>query len=62
MADNLNEFIDLIYQGRHEQVPAAQMQIIGKALLLERQGQTPTQIAKELNLKPAEVRQIVVRA
>ena len=59
---NLNEFVDLIYQGRHEQVPAAQMQLIGRALLLQRRGKTATQIAKELNLEPAEVREVVLRA
>ncbi len=61
MTNNLNEFIDRIYQGQHEQVPVEQMQIIGRALLLERQGQTATQIAKELNLEPAEVREVVIR-
>ena len=62
MTDNLNEFVDLIYEGKHQEVPTAQMQLIGRALLLERQGQTATQIAKELNLEPAEVREIVIRA
>ncbi len=61
MADNLNEFVDQIYQGEHEQVPVEQMQIIGRALLLERQGQTPSQIAKEIGLNPQEVTQLVIR-
>ncbi len=62
MADNLNQYIDAIYEGKHEQVPAAQMQIIGRALQLEKQGQTASQIAKELNLEPSQVKEIVVRA
>ncbi|HEY9783026.1 MAG TPA: hypothetical protein V6D09_23160 [Leptolyngbyaceae cyanobacterium] len=62
MADNLNEFVDLIYEGKHQEVPATQMQIIGRALLLERLGQTATQIGKELNLEPNQVKEIVIRS
>jgi hypothetical protein len=61
MTDNLNQYIDLIYENKHEQIPAAQMQIIGRALLLERQGQTATQIAKEIGLNPQEVKELVIR-
>jgi orotate phosphoribosyltransferase-like protein len=61
MTDNLNEFIDLIYQGEPVHVPVEQMQLIGRALLLERQGQTPSQIAKEIGLNPQEVTHLVIR-
>ncbi len=58
--DHLNQAIDDLYQGRAIS-PAAQ-QTIGKALLLSHQGQSHQQIAKELELSPDQVRELVVRA
>ncbi len=60
MENGLIQAIDDLYQGRAIS-PAAQ-QTIGKALLLSQQGQTIQQIAKELELSAAQVRQLVVRA
>jgi predicted ArsR family transcriptional regulator len=60
MEIDLNQAVDDIYKG--QPVSPEAMQTIGKALLLSQQGQSHQQIAKELELSPYQVRQLVVRA
>jgi hypothetical protein len=60
MINDLSQAIDNLYQG--QTISSEMMKTIGTALLRERQGRTPEQIGAELNLTPAAVKELVIRA
>lgn len=62
LEENLSQAVDDIYAGRHQQVSPEAMKIIVPMLLRADEGQSPQQIAKELNIEPQQVRELVIRA
>ena len=61
MKTDLNQAVDDLYGGRHQEVLPEVIQLIGTALRRAEQGQTPDQISTEVGIEPERVRELVIR-